>query len=49
MIYDSYNDARAAFLRAARDRSAALTEHLFQGDKGLQGEALAMDVAVVGH
>jgi hypothetical protein len=48
MIHDSYNDARAAFLRAARDRSASPTEHLFQDDKGLQGEALAMDVAVVG-
>ncbi|MDZ4369980.1 MAG: DUF2817 domain-containing protein [Phenylobacterium sp.] len=48
MIQETYKDARAAFLEAARDRSAGLSEHLFDGGKGLEGETLAMDVAVMG-
>lgn len=47
-MIDNYSDARAAFLAAARERSAQITEHVFDGAKGAQGETLAMDVAVVG-
>lgn len=49
MIYESYKDARAAFLQAARDRSAAISEHTLSGAKGREGEVLAMDVAVIGE
>jgi hypothetical protein len=48
MIFDKYVDARSAFLAAARDRSAAITEHLLPGAKGREGEALAMDVVTLG-
>src|SRR3546814_12637107 len=48
MIHDTYADSRAAFLEAARDRSATLSEHILSGAKGALGETLAMDVAVVG-
>lgn len=48
MIYDSYADARAALLQAAKDRSATLAEHTFHGAKGRLGEPPAIDVAVVG-
>src|SRR3546814_17903153 len=48
MIHDTYADSRAAFLEAARDRSATLSEHILSGAKGALGEPLAMDVAVVG-
>lgn len=49
MIHESYKDARAAFLQAARDRSVAISEHPLNGAQGREGEALAMDVAVVGE
>ncbi|MBB5705474.1 DUF2817 domain-containing protein [Sphingopyxis panaciterrulae] len=48
MIHDNYADARAAFLEAAKDRSASLSEHVLAGAKGALGETLTMDVAVVG-
>ena len=49
MIHESYKDARAAFLQAARDRSVAISEHPLSGAQGREGEVLAMDVAVVGE
>jgi hypothetical protein len=49
LIYESYKDARAAFLQAARDRSAAISEHPLSGAQGREGEVLAMDVAVIGE
>ena len=48
MMHDNYADARTAFLDEAKRRSAALTEFVFAGSKGAQGETLAMDVAVIG-
>ena len=48
MIYETYKDARAAFLAEARDRTAAVSEHPLSGAKGREGEVLAMDVAVIG-
>ncbi|MDB5579289.1 MAG: hypothetical protein JWR80_4465 [Bradyrhizobium sp.] len=48
MIHDNYADARSAFLAAAKNRGAALYEHVFDGGLGAQGETLAMDVAVMG-
>lgn len=49
MIHDTYAAARSAFLQAARDRGAALSEHVLPGAKGREGETLAMDVAVLGE
>jgi hypothetical protein len=49
MIHDNYADARTAFLDEAKHRSAVLTEYVFEGSKGTQGETLAMDVAVMGN
>lgn len=48
MFVDDYQTARAAFIGLARARGAAIASHVLPGVRGAQGEALAVDVAVLG-
>lgn len=43
-----YRSARTRFLDGARARNAAVESHVLQGHAGANGEALAMDVALLG-
>jgi len=47
--FDSYAASRAAFLALARARSSRLSPHVLDGKRGVEGEELALDVAIFGE
>jgi hypothetical protein len=46
--FDSYAASRAAFLALAKTRSSRLSSHVLDGKRGVEGEELAVDVAIFG-